>query len=141
MSWKIDIPYDRNSPYIVEDIDDAVRLIVESDQYQDNYEIGRDAFDEFVDDSYGEIDVCGISYSASQVLRDVDEYRYDEWYREECLERARDSEYDVECELESNEHEGGSAWFAGNVTASYIEDEEEEDEGHDEDEVFDCFAN
>ena len=141
MSWRIEIPYDRHSPYIVEDTDSAVQVIIGSDHYQDNYELGRDVFDEYIDDAYGDIDICGVTYSASQVLRDVDENRYDEWYQEECMERARESEYDVKCELESNEYEGCSAWFAGNITASYFEDEEEDDEGHDEDEVFGCFLN
>ena len=141
MAWKIEIPYDRNSPYNCEDTSDAVQVIIESDAYLDSYEIGRNEFDEYIDEAYGDIDVCGIDYSPSEVLKNVDECRYDEWYQEECSERARESGDEIENELENNEYEGGSVWFAGNITATYYEaEEEEDDEGHDVEEFDDLLA-
>lgn len=140
MPWKIEVPYDRNSPYECETSGEAAQIIVDSDEYRSNYELDYSSFDDYIDECYGEIDICGINYYASKVLKDVDEYRYNEWYSEECSERASESQGDVEYELDRNETAGSTCWFYGNINATYYEeDEEDDDEGHDQDEVFDCF--
>lgn len=78
----------------------------------DNWEGDEDDYNEFIDSCYNEVDVIGMTYPMSSVLKGVDEVRYNmgksEWEEEE-RERKRDEieseisdlEYDLE-ELKEN---------------------------------------
>jgi DNA repair exonuclease SbcCD ATPase subunit len=46
----------------------------EKERLEDNDNI--EEYDEFLDDVYGEIDVCGIKYCASHLLKEVDPTAY-----------------------------------------------------------------
>jgi hypothetical protein len=49
-------------------------LEAEKERLENNENI--DEYDDVLDDSYGEIDVCGIKYSASHLLKEVDPIAY-----------------------------------------------------------------
>ena len=141
MPWRVEIPYDRNSPYMCVDSYEAADIICGSDEYQENYEIEDSTFDDYLNSCYDTVDVCGLEYEPAEALKLINDDRYYEWKREQEAEEAADNKDNVREELDDNEDERGGVWFYGNIRAFYIEDEEdeEEDEGHDQDEVFDCF--
>ena len=79
----------------------------------DNWESDENDYDSYIDDSFGDVDVMGISYSMSQVLKGVDKIRYNmgksEWEdeerekkKEEIQNEISDLEYDLE-ELEEED--------------------------------------
>ncbi len=61
----------RDIDEIQEEIDDLAETIEELES-----KLTEDAYDELLDEIYGDIDVCGVDVSASQVLYDVDPTRY-----------------------------------------------------------------
>lgn len=71
----------------------------------DDEEYRDDDYDDYLDDCYGDIDVLGIPYSTSQILKHVDEIRYnmgkDEWE----WERKDEKRKKLEAELEELEDE------------------------------------
>ena len=56
---------------IQEDIDEKADEIMELE-----LKLTEDAYDELLDEIYGDIDVCGVDMPASQVLNEVDPIRY-----------------------------------------------------------------
>lgn len=87
-----------------------------------SYESTDDEYDSYLDELYGDIDVCGYTYSASYALKELDPtaYRcgkvdYDsekdlddvEEYQEliQELEELKDQESDLESEIEELENE------------------------------------
>lgn len=78
-----------------EDPRDAVDSIIDKDEFEEEFE-------EVLRDTYGDVDVCGVSYDAVDLLRDYDWYEYqrlfDDWFDEKCEELATD--LDVEGEVD-----------------------------------------
>lgn len=82
----------------------------------------EDYYDDYLNEAYGEIDVCGYTYLAAGVLYDVDPTAYhcgrSDW--EDAMS------YDLTDELESMCDGESSEWYGATVLCE--EDEEEEDE-------------
>jgi hypothetical protein len=83
----------------------------------DDFEMDEDEVDNRIDDVYPEVDIAGVKYTCSRVLKEIDECRYDEIkndfedeYRSEKTEELQDELDELEAELESkyedNEEEG-----------------------------------
>lgn len=62
---------------------------------QDIYDEVDENYDEILDE-YGDIDILGISYSLSEVLKRVDEIRYRCGVSDEVDARLSDANYDLE---------------------------------------------
>ena len=93
--------------------------------------MGEDIYEEMLDECYGEIDVCGYSYSASYALRELDPVAY----------RCGMADYydslsgDIENDLDGAD-DGDELDFYG-FSVECVDDEETEDE-EDEDEKEAC---
>jgi hypothetical protein len=83
-----------------------------------------DAYDEMLDECYGEIEICGLSYSASIALYRVDEIAYNcgrnDWADSEAGNIAD--------ELEGMDGGDTNEFYGYEVEAIDDEDEDEEDE-------------
>ena len=79
-------------------------------------------YDEMLDECYGEIEICGISYSASIALYRVDEIAYNCGRNDYYDSLSGDIEYELERMDDGEEQD-----FYG-VTVECVEEEEEEEE-------------
>lgn len=76
-------------------IDELESKIVSLKSDIDNYEveISEEQFDEFLDDCYGDVEVCGFTYNASYALKELDPTAY------RCAKSDYESNYDLDdCE-------------------------------------------
>jgi len=101
---------------IFEDASEASCYIIEN--MDDSY------YDDMLDECYGEIEICGLSYSPSIALYRVDEIAYN------C---GRNDYYDslsgdIEYELERMDDEEEEEFYGFDVKAIEEEEEEEEEE-------------
>jgi len=76
----------------------------------DDWEIEDYVVDDYLDEVYGDVDLAGVSYAFSQVLKDTDECRYDDFRtdiedqkREEQEEELKDEINDLECQVDDYE--------------------------------------
>ena len=81
-----------------------------------------DVYDEMLDECYGEIEICGLSYSASIALYRIDEVAYNCGKNDYYDSLASDIAYDVERMDEGEEND----FYDFTVTA--IEDEEDKED-------------
>ena len=119
-----------DAPKEFDDSSDAATYITEDENYIDELEVD---VDEFIDEAYGHIDIGGSEYWASQILKNLDEYVYNEMEQEEkrnCAEGNTDyvsERLDAMCD-------GDEEWFEGGVKVTSIDQDEDDDN---EDPVFD----
>jgi len=93
-----------------EEIKDLRQQLLEKQQELeelDDWEMDECDVNDYLDDCYPEVDLAGVKYSFSRVLKDVDDCRYDEFktdienqQREEKEEELQDEIEDIETELE-----------------------------------------
>ena len=141
MPWRVEIPYDRQSPHYCEDSSEAADVICASDAYQSEYEIDDSYFDDYLNSCYNSVDICGLDYDPATALKCVNEDYYYEMKREQEANEASENQYGVREELDNGEDDRGGVWFAGGIRAYYIQedDEDSDDEGHDIEEFDNCF--
>jgi len=107
--------------YTEDEFDDLMEKICDIEYYEDT-----DSFNDWLDEREGDVEVCGRSYSASDVLRSCDE---DAYYDELHSYAENEQEY-YWGEIEENLHRmenGTSEWF-NNFHIRYIEYEEPDEE-------------
>ena len=75
-----------------------------------DWEIEDSAVDDYLDEVYGDVDLAGVSYSFSKVLKDTDECRYEDFKtdienqkREEQEEELQDEINDLEEQIDNYE--------------------------------------
>lgn len=75
-----------------------------------DWEIEDNAVDDYLDDIYGEVDLAGINYYFSRVLKDTDECRWEDFKtdieyqkREELEEELQDEINDLEEQIDNYE--------------------------------------
>ena len=52
--------------------------------------VSEDEFEEWLDEVYGDIDICGLNYRAAYALKEVDLTAYREAFNDYCDSRSRD---------------------------------------------------
>lgn len=67
----------------------------------DNFELSDDEYDDVLDGISGDIEVFGTNYSASQVLKNVDEIRYNLGKSEEEARIGEEKQEELKDELEA----------------------------------------
>ncbi len=82
--------YDVDGVVDVDTLDEAL------DEFAERIEDDGDAFDEMLDECYGDIEVCGYTYSASEVFQKVDPVAY----RCSCSDWADGERREMEYELD-----------------------------------------
>lgn len=87
-----------------------------------------DAYDEMLDECYGEIEICGYSYAASIALYRVDEIAYNCGKNDYYDSLASDIEYDIDRMDDGEEND----FYC--FTVECVDDEEEEEEEDEEEE-------
>lgn len=141
MPWRVEVPYDRNSPYMFGDSRDVAEFLTcNCDTYIDNYEYDSSSYDESLD-CEGTVSVNGIDLWPSEILKELRPEYYNEGLDEERRYYARESGDNIEYELDHATRD--TVWFDGGITCTYIDEEEiedEDDEGLDKEEFSDCFS-
>jgi len=64
-----------------------------------DWEIDDDAVDNYLDEVYGDVDLAGVKYSFSQVLKDTDECRYEDFKTDIENEKRDGSEESLQDEI------------------------------------------
>lgn len=140
--YEVTIPYDRNSPYLFDDSCDAAECICESNQYQENFEVDADDFDEYLNEVYGDVEIAGGNYSTSDALCQVDDYRYGEIRSEYSQQVAQENTDSVQDEIDDMPDDRETEIeFVGGIIVRFVIDEEDDDD-YDEDEkqgFLSCF--
>lgn len=124
MKWEVHFPY--GEPQIFDDADDAADAIIENDEYIDDMDVDVEEYF----DSEGQVNICGVSYWPSSIIRAIDEERWYDAQSEEKRYMAENSKDEVSGELEGM-LTGDETRFAGRITVyciSGIDDDDEEDE-------------
>lgn len=121
------IDNEENLRYEDNDIDALIEECYPNDYCDEDY----DDFNEYLNEEYGSITVFGNTYYASDILRENDEYDYNnafsEWASDRLDSYRSDARYEIECI-----HPG--AWdYIGRHAVYAYEDELEEEEEVDED--------
>ena len=123
MSLKYEVRFRYGEPQLFEDSNAAACAITGNDEYIDGLEVD---VDEAIDDSYGRIEICGETYWASRILRELDEYQYDQYCAEERRNCAENNVDYVE-EMLDRMDDGDEESFEGGITVTCFEDDEDED--------------
>lgn len=126
MKIEVSAPY--SSTEVFEDEYDAARYITELDTYIDNMEVD---IDDNIDESYGRIEIAGIDFWASRILRELDETAYDEIYEEEKRNCAENDADWLAGEIRQMS-DGDERDFNGVTVRCYEEDEEEDEVDEDQ---------
>jgi len=76
----------------------------------EDWEIGDNEVDDYLDEVYGDVDLAGVSYAFSRVLKDTDECRWEDFKidienekREEQEEELQDEINDLEEQIDNYE--------------------------------------
>ena len=64
-----------------------------------DWEIDDRAVDDYLDEVYGDVDLGGVSYAFSKVLKDTDECRYDEFRTDIETQKREELEDDLQDEI------------------------------------------
>ena len=65
----------------IEDLKKQIKYLEEEkDEYESQSRDKEEAYDEFLDDVYGDVKIGGYEYATSKALKDVDEIAYREGY-------------------------------------------------------------
>ena len=129
--WEVRPRY--GEPQVFDDTDNAATFITENEEYIDELEVD---VDEYIDDCYGSIEICGERYYASRILYNLDEYRYEEVREEEKRNCAENNAEYVSDEL-SVMDDGDEKSFEGGISVvCFCTYEDGEDEPSEFDEEF-----
>lgn len=118
---KYEVHFAYRDPQVFDDASDAAYAIVSDEDYIS--EMDYDESDVF--DYDGRVDVLGVDYWPSEIIRAVDEDRYNEMIESEKQCIAENSQDDVESELE-NMSADEETRFPGNIRVVCLSDEEDE---------------
>lgn len=118
---KYEVHFAYRDPQVFDDASDAASAIVSDEDYIS--EMDYDESDVF--DYDGRVDVLGVDYWPSEIIRAVDEDRYNEMIESEKQCIAENSQDDVESELE-NMSADEETRFPGNIRVVCLSDEEDE---------------
>lgn len=109
-----------------DDIDDLCERLFDSDYYYDNCD--EDQLNEWIDECYDSVEIAGCTFYASAILRELDDYMYNELKNDWAHSQAEsDSDYWYST-LNNMSHEDYE-----DINGYRIEYFEEEDEEEDED--------
>ena len=113
--------------YTEEEIDDLLNTIANVSHWEDD----DDGFDEYLNESYRDIDICGHSYSPATALYCVDEDAYHEemqaWAESQAEYYRDEYEHDLR-----NMNDGESDWFNGYKIECIEKDDDEDEEDESE---------
>lgn len=118
---KYEVHFAYRDPQVFDDASDAAYAIVSDEDYIS--EMDYDESDVF--DYDGRVDVLGVDYWPSEIIRAVDEDRYNEMIESEKQCIAENSQDGVESELE-NMSADEETRFPGNIRVVCLSDEEDE---------------
>ena len=118
---KYEVHFAYRDPQVFDDASDAASAIVSDEDYIS--EMDYDESDVF--DYDGRVDVLGVDYWPSEIIRAVDEDRYNEMIESEKQCIAENSQDDVKSELE-NMSADEETRFPGNIRVVCLSDEEDE---------------
>ena len=112
MTYRMTHPY--NSDYDCDDVDEViVRLRDDAD---------TDDFDDYLNDCYGTINICGHVYDAAEALQGVSSYAYNEDF-DDWLDMCEDGwRYDLE-----RLDDGDDTCISG-YTITWLDDDDDDDE-------------
>ena len=128
LQWEVRTRYGPAETF--DDARDAAEHITSNDEYINELEVD---VDEYIDESYGRIEINGVDYWASSILYHMSEETYydiQREYKEDCAEGNIDWVAD---QLESME-DGETRSFEGGITVVCIgvpDEDDEEDDGFD----------
>jgi hypothetical protein len=97
--------------YLFEDFDGLIEAM--------DSEFEEEALEEYramLDDAYGDVEICGYTYSSSRVFEEIDPTAF----RCGLLDNLDSLSQDIESTLE-----GGEPYYMGNLTITKIEEDEE----------------
>ena len=110
MTYRMTHPYHHD--YDCDDVDEVIERLRE---YADT-----DDFDDYLNDCYGTVNICGHVYDAAEALRDVNSYAYDEDFGD-WLDMCEDGwRYDLE-----RLDDGDDTRIGGYTIACLDEDDDE----------------
>lgn len=118
---KYEVHFAYRDPQVFDDASDAASAIVSDEDYIS--EMDYDESDVF--DYDGRVDVLGVDYWPSEIIRAIDEDRYNEMIESEKQCIAENSQDDVESELE-NMSADEETRFPGSIRVVCLGDEEDE---------------
>ena len=115
------------SPEIFDDASDAAEYITSNDEYIDELEVD---VDEYIDESWGHIEINGRDYEASRILYALNEEDYYDLQNEEKRSCA-EGNTDWICEQIREMDEGDERNYYGGITVTCIAIHDEEDDEED----------
>lgn len=118
---KYEVHFAYRDPQVFDDASDAASAIVSDEDYIS--EMDYDESDVF--DYDGRVNVLGVDYWPSDIIKAIDEERYNEMIESEKQYIAENSQDDVESELE-NMSENEETRFSGSIRVVCLGDEEDE---------------
>ena len=118
---KYEVHFAYRDPQVFDDASDAASAIVSDEDYISE----MDYCESDVFDYDGKVDVLGVDYWPSDIIKAIDEDRYNEMIESEKQYIAENSQDDVESELE-NMSADEETRFSGNIRVICLGDEEDE---------------
>jgi hypothetical protein len=129
MGLKFEVRFRYGEPQIFADANSAACAITENEDYIDDIEVD---IDDYLDESYGHIEICGEDFWASKILYELYQDRYYEIQNDERRNTAENNLDWVEDTLDRMD-DGDEESFEGGIRVICFDDGEDEDED-DEDE-------
>lgn len=113
---------DNDSRY--DDIDELCDFLFDTDRYWDDCD--EDELDEWIDEIYSGCEIAGATFYASAIVKELDNYTYNELKSDYCNSRAENDRDYYEGDLSRMNHEDDMD--INGYTIEYFEDEDEEDD-------------
>lgn len=126
---RYEVQFRGEEPQIFDDENSAACAIIENEDYIDDRDVD---IDEYLDDSYGRIEIAGHTFYASRILYEMAEDTYYE-IRDEEKRNEAENDCDWIADQLYRMSEGEVERFDGGIRVTCIgDDEDEDDEGDDE---------
>lgn len=121
MKWKMSTSW--RAPLFFDDPDELARIITEDCDYINELDPDEDA----VFDYDGQVDVLGVTYWPSEILKAIDEDRYNEMLDNERSYMAENNKDEISRDLQLMVRDQTES-YPGSIRVTCIEDEDDDEE-------------
>lgn len=129
MGLKFEVKFRYGDPQVFDDANSAACAITENEEYIDDLEVD---IDDYIDESYGHIEISGQDFWASRILYELNQDLYYEIQSDERRNTAENNLDYVEDTLDRMD-DGDEESFEGGIRVTCFDDGADEDEDNDDD--------
>lgn len=125
MTTKLEAAINVKRREIAEKKEEIAQIKAQIENFDPSEHVSEEEFEAWLDEVYGDVEICDLKYSASYALKEVDPTAYREGFNNYCDSRSRDGDIPAYKELEERLEELEDELDSLENDLFHLEDEEE----------------